>query len=63
MDQNKIIDELGGSLEVARLCEVTVGAVSQWRAGGIPRARLMFLKLLRPDLFPEEKPTQAQEAA
>jgi len=60
MDPNKIIDALGGSLEVSRLCEVTVGAVSQWRTGGIPRARLMFLRLLRPDLFPDEPASQTQ---
>lgn len=51
MNANSIIDRLGGTGEVARLCAVTKGAVSQWRAGGIPKARLMFLKLARPDVF------------
>lgn len=63
MDQNKLIDALGGTNEVARICQIKPGSVSGWRTNGIPRARLMFLKLLRPDLFPEEKPTQPQEAA
>lgn len=53
MDPNKIIDQLGGSLKVAALCDVTVGAVSQWRRAGIPRARLMYLKAVRPDVFQE----------
>lgn len=51
MDSNQIIDALGGSTEVAKLCDVTVGAVSQWRHDGIPRARLQFLKLARPEAF------------
>lgn len=53
MDANKIIDSLGGTSAVAELCEVTTGAVSQWRDDGIPRARLMFLKAVRPDVFTE----------
>jgi hypothetical protein len=57
---NKIIDALGGSSAVAELCEVTVGAVSQWRTEGIPKARLMYLKVIRPDIF---SPTKSKEAA
>lgn len=52
---SKLIDGLGGTSKVARLCEVTTGAVSQWRYSGIPKARLMFLKLARPDAFKQEK--------
>ena len=55
MNAEKIIDALGGSSAVARLCEVTPGAVSQWKYDGIPRARLMYLKLVRPDVFIETK--------
>ena len=51
MDANKIIDDFGGTGAVAELFDVTTGAVSQWRLSGIPKARLMYLKLLRPDLF------------
>lgn len=51
MDANKVIDALGGTNAVAALCEVSKGAVSQWRTDGIPNARLMFLKLARPDVF------------
>lgn len=47
----QIIDALGGTSEVARLCEVTPGAVSQWKTEGIPKPRLMFLKLARPKIF------------
>ena len=48
MDANKFIDACGGTTIVARACEVTTGAVSQWRTNGIPRARVMFLELKFP---------------
>lgn len=53
MDQeaNRIIDAIGGTGDTARLCEVSAAAVSQWRDDGIPKARMMFLRLARPDLF------------
>ena len=55
IDSNEIIDALGGTVKVAEMCEVTKAAVSQWRENGIPNARLMYLKLLRPDVFPPEQ--------
>lgn len=61
MTDQEIIDRIGGSSEVARLCQVTVGAVSQWRTDGIPRARLMYLRLARPDVF-KTKPQEASHA-
>lgn len=51
---NEIIDKLGGTTAVAQLCRVTVGAVSQWRTAGIPRARRQLLEVLYPDLFQTE---------
>lgn len=51
MDANKIIDDLGGTSVVADMCKVTSGAVSQWRHDGIPPARLMYLRAVRPDVF------------
>ena len=47
MDRQKVIDKLGGTTAVAKLCNVTSQAVSQWRKLGIPKARLMFLRVLR----------------
>ncbi|OJA74500.1 hypothetical protein BGV72_24410 [Burkholderia ubonensis] len=44
-----IIDGLGGTKSVAELCQCTDSAVSQWRHDGVPRARLSFLRLARPD--------------
>lgn len=51
MDTNKLINELGGTAEVARICGVKQPSVSDWRKYGIPKARLMYLQLLRPDVF------------
>jgi hypothetical protein len=50
-EANRIIDDIGGTSAVADLCDVTTGAVSQWRENGIPKARLMFIRLARPDVF------------
>lgn len=63
MDNNKIIDELGGTSEVAKLCLVTAGAVSQWRTDGIPQARLMYLRVIRPGVFEKVRHGEAQETA
>jgi hypothetical protein len=43
-----IIDGLGGTVAVAKLCEIDPSAVSQWRWDGIPRNRLKYLRLARP---------------
>jgi hypothetical protein len=59
MNDSEIIDKLGGTGEVARICNVSDQAVSQWRLKGIPKARRMYLELIRPDVFK----TSAREAA
>lgn len=48
---SEIIERLGGTIAVARLCEVKPPSVSDWKKNGIPKARLMFLRLARPDVF------------
>ncbi len=58
---SEIIDALGGTAAVARLCKVKDPSVSDWRKTGIPPARRMFLETIRPDAFPRGAP--AQEAA
>lgn len=60
---SKIIDELGGTVATARICNVTKGAVSQWRVNGIPQAREMYLRLLRPDLKWSDGDVTQQKAA
>jgi hypothetical protein len=46
-----LIDALGGTTEVARICQIKQPSVSEWRVNGIPPARRQFLELLRPDVF------------
>lgn len=47
---NRVINSLGGTAEVSRLCEVTISAVSQWKTLGMPKARFMFLRERNRDL-------------
>ena len=50
-DPNSIIDALGGTTATARLFEIEPPSVSDWRRYGIPKARLMYLKVAKPELF------------
>lgn len=51
MNPSQIIEALGGTFRVAELCEVRPPSVSDWKKHGIPRARMMFLRIARPDVF------------
>jgi hypothetical protein len=63
MDSAIIIEKLGGPSEVAALCECSPQAVSQWfgidpetgKSRQIPNARLLYLKVVRPDVFASTK--------
>lgn len=59
-EASTIIDRLGGTTAVAKLCDVKPPSVHQWRADGIPKYRIQFLRLARPDVFEdiEQKPEQ-----
>lgn len=59
-----VIDALGGSGDVARLCRVSSQAVSYWRRAGIPPARRMYLQVVRPDVFkPQAEAAEAGAGA
>ena len=47
---NMVIDYLGGTSAVADMCELTTGAVSQWRTSktGIPRPWMKFFLATNP---------------
>ncbi|TAA27650.1 hypothetical protein EA661_12905 [Pseudoxanthomonas winnipegensis] len=62
MDAKDIIDRLGGTFAVAKLCNVKPPSVSEWKRNGIPVARLQYLALLRPDLFQQGAPSSAEAA-
>lgn len=51
MNPSAIIEALGGTFRVAELCEVRPPSVSDWKKHGIPRARMMFLRIARPEVF------------
>jgi hypothetical protein len=53
---SRVIDALGGTNEVARICNIKPPSVSGWREDGIPDARLMYLKVIRPDVFTSNEP-------
>lgn len=57
---SEIIDRLGGTFAVAKLFNLAPPSVSEWKAKEkIPEARMMFIRLARPDVFS----TAAREAA
>ena len=59
-----IIDRLGGTFKTAELCDVAPPSVSEWRANNrIPKARLMFLRLARPDVFRDDPCETASDRA
>jgi hypothetical protein len=58
LSPEEVIERLGGNAKTAELCEITPGAVSQWRHNGIPKAQMKFIKAARPDLFPASKPAR-----
>jgi hypothetical protein len=48
---SEIIDRLGGTGAVAILFEIDDAAVSQWRRNGIPKPRMQFISVARPDVL------------
>ena len=62
LTEHALLQLLGGTVKVAKMCEVEPAAVSQWKKNGIPREQLMFLAariekeshglVTRQDLFP-----------
>lgn len=45
----KIIDALGGTAETARLFDIRMPSVSAWRAEGIPKPRMQYLEVAKPE--------------
>lgn len=40
----QVIDALGGTAAVARIFDLSMPSVSDWKKDGIPSARMMFLR-------------------
>jgi hypothetical protein len=62
MDATKIIELLGGTTRVAEMCDVTPGAVSQWKNNGIPKPWLRFFESQHPEVFKVVDPLSEQPA-
>ena len=60
MNANKVIDALGGTAAVARLCNVRSPSVSEWRRTGIPAARVQYLQLAVPRAFDDADDAEAE---
>ena len=41
---SNVIDALGGTTEVSKLCGVSTAAVAQWRSKGMTRAFALYLR-------------------
>ena len=62
LSESQLIDLLGGSGKVARLCDVTPASVTHWRTRGIPKGHLVLIAarlekeshglITRQDMFP-----------
>jgi DNA-binding transcriptional regulator YdaS (Cro superfamily) len=62
LTENAILDLLGGTAKVSRMCKCDPATVSTWRIRGIPHGQLLFLAariekeshglVTRQDLFP-----------
>ena len=50
-EHSNLIDKLGGSGKVADIFGISSQAVSKWRNEGIPDGRMMYLRLVYPDVF------------
>lgn len=48
---SKLIDELGGPTQIAKVFGISSQAVSSWRRSGIPRPNRMYLELKHPAVF------------
>jgi hypothetical protein len=59
---SEIIDALGGTAAVARIFRIKAPSVSDWRNHGIPEARLMYLQLAFPHLFPKDQGRRSAKA-
>ena len=60
---NALIDRLGGTSAVARICECKPPSVHEWRTNGIPKARLQFLRLAYPEAFKDLEPKSTDQVA
>lgn len=54
INSKEIINALGGTSKVAKIFNITMPSVTGWKSKGIPLARLMYLEVKYPHLFPKK---------
>lgn len=54
-----VIEHLGGTSAVARMCKIEAPSVTKWKKTGIPQARSMYLRVLHPEAFLSASPDTA----
>lgn len=50
-EAQRVIENLGGTLAVAELCEIRGPSVSEWKRNGLPKGWRAFLFLKHPEAF------------
>ena len=61
-EANTVIDRLGGTSEVARICDCKPPSVHEWRKTGFPKPRRQFLVLAFPWAFENLGAPRASES-
>ena len=54
-DTSALIDALGGNKKLAKTCDISEQAVSQWRKKGIPDPWMKFFKVKWPKVIKQFK--------
>jgi hypothetical protein len=60
---NTVIDRMGGTTAAANYFEIEPASISGWRKKGIPKLRLQWLRLVRPELFADLEEHATEQAA
>lgn len=61
-EADTVIDRLGGTSEVARICDCKPPSVHAWRKTGFPKPRRQFLVLAFPWAFEDLPPAAIAES-
>jgi hypothetical protein len=49
----ELIEALGGTSQVAFLCDIKSPSVSEWKRNGIPKSQRNYLRLAKPEIVGE----------
>ena len=60
-EANKVIDYLGGSTAVARMCDIKTPSVCEWRHKGLPKPWRKYLMCAHPEAFGLKQKKRSKE--